>query len=83
MVMSILSYINERKNPRLCSNLISRYRQNGDKIRLGFDDIQIYFVKSTLSLVIYILYASQDAITLLQFWFCKDIHYALKAAMTL
>ena len=45
MVMSILSYINERKNPPLCSNLISRYRQNGDKIRLGFDDIQIYFVK--------------------------------------
>ena len=45
MVMSILSYINERKNPPLCSNLISRYRQNGDKIRLGFHDIQIYFVK--------------------------------------
>ena len=33
------------KNPPLYSNLISRYRQNGDKIRLGFHDIQIYFVK--------------------------------------
>ena len=57
-------------------------QRNEDKIRLGFHDIQIYFVKIyiMLSNIHTLCFKRRHNTLLLQYRFCKDIYYTSEDA---